>query len=117
MKTSSRVSNAFRSLLAVLALLVAACATNPATGKKELVLMTEEQEIALGRDSDPKVRQQYGVYDNPALQAYVQRVGEQIAAHGDRPKLVYRFTVIDSSEVNAFALPGGYIYITRGILA
>ncbi len=96
---------------------IAACATNPATGKKDLVLMTEEQEIALGRETDPKIRKQYGAYDNAALQAYVQRVGEQVAANSDRRNLVYRFTVLDSSEVNAFALPGGYIYITRGILA
>src|ERR1051325_3960180 len=85
-------------LLAVsLVAVITACATNPATGKKDLVLMSEEQEIALGRESDPKIRKQYGTYDNAALQAYVQRVGEQVAAHSDRRNLVYRFTVLDSS--------------------
>jgi predicted Zn-dependent protease len=96
---------------------IVACATNPVTGAKDIVLLSEEQEIALGRQNDPQIRRQYGVYNDPALQAYVQRVGEQLAAHSHRPNLIYRFTVLDSSEVNAFALPGGYIYITRGILA
>ena len=96
---------------------VTACATNPVTGGKDIVLMSEDEEIALGRANDPKIRAQYGVYDDSALQAYVQRVGEQLATHSHRPGLVYRFTVLDSPEVNAFALPGGYIYITRGILA
>ena len=59
----------------------------------------------------------YGVYNNPALQAYVQDVGEKLAAKSHRNNLLYRFTVLDSKEVNAFALPGGYIYITRGLLA
>lgn len=96
---------------------IAACATNPVTGSKDVVLLSESQEIALGKQNDPQIRQQYGVYNDPALQTYVQRVGEQLAAHSHRPNLVYRFTVLDSPEVNAFALPGGYIYITRGILA
>jgi predicted Zn-dependent protease len=101
----------------VLWLGVSACATNPVTGGKNFVMMSEDQEIDLGRSNDPKIRTQFGVYDNPALQAYVQRVGEQVAAKSHRPGLVYRFTVLDSPDVNAFALPGGYIYVTRGILA
>jgi len=107
----------FALMIAAIAAAMSACATNPATGRKDVVLMTEEQEIALGRDSDPKIRKQYGVVDNPALQAYVQHVGAQVAAHSHRPNLAYHFTVLDSSDVNAFALPGGYVYITRGILA
>src|SRR5437868_15340003 len=107
MNTRLMTSHASTLLAALLCVTLAACATNPATGEKDFVLMSEEQEIALGRQADPKIRQQYGVYDNKALQAYVQHVGEGVALHGDRPKLVYRFTVLDSSEVNAFALPGG----------
>src|SRR3990170_3281827 len=115
----ARPSHLLRYLLgvAVIAGVVTACATNPVTGGKDIVLMSEDEEIALGRANDPKIRAQYGVYDDSALQAYVQRVGEQLATHSHRPGLVYRFTVLDSPEVNAFALPGGYIYITRGILA
>lgn len=93
------------------------CAVNPASGQREFVLMSESQEIALGRSANPRVLIQYGRYDDVALQRYVQTVGEKLAAHSDRPGLVYRFTVVDSPEVNAFALPGGYIYITRGLLA
>jgi predicted Zn-dependent protease len=100
-----------------LGLVLAACATNPVSGRREAVLMSEQQEIALGRDMNPKVLQAYGKYDDAALQAYVQGVGEKLAVVSHRPNLVYRFTVVDSTEVNAFALPGGYIYITRGILA
>ena len=104
-------------LIACLSLLLAACATNPVSGRREVALMSEQQELAIGREMAPKVLQAYGKYDDPALQAYVQRVGDKLAAVSHRPNLVYRFTVVDSTEVNAFALPGGYIYITRGLLA
>ena len=92
------------------------CTTNPVSGKKQPSLMSEEREIATGRKFDPKIRKQYGVYDDPELQAYVTRIGKKLAAQSHRPNLVYRFTVLDSPEVNAFALPGGYIYITRGLM-
>ena len=104
-------------LIAGATLTLGSCATNPVTGGADFVLMSEAQEIQLGRSGDPKIRAQYGVYDDPRLQAYVQRVGEGIAAKSHRPTLIYRFTVLDSPDVNAFALPGGYIYITRGIMA
>ena len=96
---------------------LAGCATNPVTGGRNFVLLSEDQEIDLGRANDPKIRAQFGVYDDPKLQAYVQQVGERLAAQSHRAGLVYRFTVLDTPDVNAFALPGGYIYITRGILA
>ena len=79
--------------------------------------MSEQQEIALGRTSDAEVRKQYKVYANPALQSYVDRVGQKVAEHSHRPNIHYHFTVLDTPEINAFALPGGYVYITRGILA
>jgi predicted Zn-dependent protease len=97
--------------------LVSSCAVNPVSGKQELALLSESEEIALGRETNKEVLQQYSVYDNPALQAYVQNVGNKVAIKSHRNNLVYRFTVLDSKEVNAFALPGGYIYITRGLLA
>jgi predicted Zn-dependent protease len=105
--------------LLLTALLAAAvgCAVNPVTGDHQLALMSEDQEIAAGRENDPKVKNQYGIYDDALLQAYVQQIGERLAAQSHRPGLIYRFTVLDSADVNAFALPGGYIYITRGILA
>ncbi len=101
----------------LLAAALSACATNPASGKKQAALMSEERELEIGRELDPEIRKQYGVYDSPELQAYVQRVGERLALLSHRSQLFYRFTVLDSPEVNAFALPGGYVYITRGLLA
>lgn len=93
------------------------CARNPVSGQQDFVMMSESQEISLGRNADVDVRKQYKVYDNPALQNYVNRVGQAVAKNSHRPNLNYHFTVLDSPEINAFALPGGYIYITRGIMA
>ena len=101
----------------VVLLILHGCAVNPATGQQNLVLMSEQQEIALGRDTHQQVLQHYGKYDDPQLQNYVQNVGERLASNSHRNNLVYRFTVLDSKEVNAFALPGGYIYITRGLMS
>ncbi|MGW8248258.1 MAG: M48 family metalloprotease [Acidiferrobacterales bacterium] len=93
------------------------CAVNPVSGKTEMALMSEEQEIALGKKNDALVRKRFGVYQNKAMQDYVNRVGQSLVKHSHRPNIKYTFTVLDSPEVNAFALPGGYVYITRGILA
>ena len=99
-----------------LALWLTACATNPVTGSPNFVTMTESQEIGLGRQYDAEVRKQYHVYDSPELQEYVNQVGQKLAHNSHRPNISYHFTVLDSTEVNAFALPGGYIYITRGLI-
>lgn len=109
--------NLYTLLIVVTALMLGGCATNPVSGGKDFVMMSESQEIALGRATDIEVRKQYKVYANPAVQSYVNRVGQRIAVHSHRPNIQYRFTVLDSPEINAFALPGGYVYITRGILA
>jgi predicted Zn-dependent protease len=103
------------AVLAVAAIL--ACATNPATGKKELMLVSEGQEIALGQQEDQKAVASFGVYDDPALQDYVAQLGHSIAERAERPKLPWTFRLVDDSAVNAFALPGGFVYMTRGILA
>jgi len=97
--------------------LISSCAVNPVTGKQDLVLFTEADEIALGKKTSLEVMQQYSAYENPALQKYVQDVGAKVARKSHRNNLIYRFTVLDSKEVNAFALPGGYIYITRGLMS
>lgn len=102
---------------AVAALALGACATNPVTGQKEYNLMSEAQEIQMGREADPQVRAEMGVYPDPAWQAYVQSVGARLAKASERPDLPWSFAVVDVPAVNAFALPGGYIYITRGLLA
>ena len=103
-------------VILVLALVAANCATNPATGKRELMLVSEAQEIQMGREADADVRKTMGVYDDAAWQAYVTTVGMKLARASHRPNLPWKFTVVDEPAVNAFALPGGFIYITRGIL-
>jgi len=101
---------------AVLVLTIAACATNPATGKKEFSLMSEAQEIELGKNMDGEVRREMGLYEDAELQRYVESVGLRLARASQRPNLPWHFAVVDEPAVNAFALPGGYIYLTRGIL-
>jgi predicted Zn-dependent protease len=98
-------------------LLLAGCAQNPVTGANNFVTVSEPQEIQIGQQEDAKVRDEYGVYNNAVLQQYVDAVGQSLARNSHRPGLEYHFTVVDSPEINAFALPGGYVYITRGILA
>ncbi len=100
-----------------LALLLTGCAVNPVTGDADFVLMSREQEIELGRDYHKQILEQYQVYDNEAIQQRVKRIGQRLAKVSHRPDIEFHFTVLDSPEVNAFALPGGYIYITRGIMA
>jgi predicted Zn-dependent protease len=97
-------------------MLMTACATNPVTGKRELSFMSEAQEISVGRELDAQVRQEMGLYENDDLQRYVQDLGMRLARSSQRPNLPWSFAVLDSPAVNAFALPGGFIYITRGIL-
>ncbi|NCN22765.1 MAG: M48 family metalloprotease, partial [Gallionella sp.] len=104
-------------ILSLIVLLFAGCAQNPVTGSNDFVMMSESQEIAIGRQSDEQVKKQYPVYGSKALQDYVNSVGQSIAKHSHRPNLQYHFTVLDTPDINAFALPGGYVYITRGIMA
>ena len=103
--------------LAPLLLLLAACSTNPATGKREFNLVTESQEIAMGRQSHPEILKQFGIYgEKPELTRLVHETGQRLAATSARPSLPWHFTILDTPMVNAMALPGGYIYITRGML-
>jgi|GEM_PF-281950 len=98
--------------------IVNGCAVSPITGKRELMLFSDAQEIELGKNADPDVRWQFGgVYRDTQLSAYVSDVGQRVAAVSHRSDIPYYFTIVDSSVLNAFALPGGYIYITRGLLA
>jgi predicted Zn-dependent protease len=106
-----------RLVALLLTLTLANCAVNPVTGNPNLSLVSESEEVQIGGREDIKIRQQYGVYDNPQLQQYVNAIGQRLVKASHRPQLEYRFLVVDSPEINAFALPGGYIYITRGILA
>ncbi len=109
-----------RLLIAVLSPAVvaaAACAVNPATGSREFSLVSEGQEIEMGRGADPEIVAQMGLYPDSSVQRYVRDIGLRMAAESERPELPWTFRVLDDPTVNAFALPGGFIYITRGILA
>lgn len=107
-----------RSAGAVVALaIVVSCAVNPVTGKRDFVLLTEADEIQLGRQTDAEVVATYGILENPQLQTYVGDLGQRLARVSHRPQLPYSFKVLDSPVINAFAVPGGYVYLTRGILA
>ncbi|MGI9318925.1 MAG: M48 family metalloprotease [bacterium] len=109
----------FYTLLMILAYLwlLSGCATNPVTGEADFVLMSEEQEIALGAKTHKDVMKQYKEYDHPELQALVNNLGQELATQSHRGHLDYTFTLLDSPQVNAFATPGGYVYINRGIVA
>lgn len=107
-------------LLSATLLALSGCGTNvlnPVTGEAERSVMDEATEIAEGAKAHKQVIQDEGVYNNPKLQAYVNSVGQKLAAESHRAHLKWTFTVLDSPEINAFALPGGYIYVTRGIMA
>jgi predicted Zn-dependent protease len=101
---------------ALLAVLLGACATNPVTGRRELVLMSPEREASLGREAAEQVERTIGLVDSKPLGDYVSALGARLAAHSPRP-LEHRFLVADMPEANAFALPGGWIYVSRGLLA
>lgn len=103
------------SLLSV-SLLLFACAKNPVTGERDFVTVSEQEEIAQGTRYHQSIIAQYGVYEDAALQRYINRIGQELARQSHRSHLNYTFTLLDSPEINAFALPGGYVYITRGIM-
>jgi predicted Zn-dependent protease len=96
--------------------MLASCATNPATGKRELSLIGEGQEVSMGQEGAKAAAAQMGVYPDSAVQRYVSSLGMAIATHSERPNLPWSYTVVDDPIVNAFALPGGPVFISRGIL-
>jgi predicted Zn-dependent protease len=108
----------YKSLFILFLIPLAACSTNPATGKTQFAgLMSPSQEVEVGASEHEKIRQQYGFYEDARLQAYVNSVGAKVTAQTERPDVAYKFFILDSPIVNAFALPGGYLYVSRGLLA
>ncbi|HYF40481.1 MAG TPA: M48 family metalloprotease [Gemmatimonadales bacterium] len=107
-----------RSLLIGIALAIGlfSCARNPVTGKSELSLVSESQEIQMGQQAAQQVNQSIGLYNDSKVQSYVANLGKRMAAQSERPNLPWEFHVVDDAAVNAFALPGGFIYITRGLM-
>ncbi|MCK5729936.1 MAG: M48 family metalloprotease, partial [Draconibacterium sp.] len=104
-------------LIFALLFLIPSCAINPVTGKKQFMLMSEAQEVALGAQYDPSVISTFGIYDNAQLLEFITTKGTEMGKISHRPNLEYKFKILDSPVINAFAVPGGYIYLTRGILA
>ncbi|MEM6770924.1 MAG: M48 family metalloprotease, partial [Bacteroidota bacterium] len=104
-------------LMLLSALFLQTCAVNPVTGKKQLSLISEEKEIAMGQSYDPQVVAEFGMYDNPQLQQFISEKGIAMAKTSHRPNLPWSFKLVDSPVVNAFAVPGGFVYFTRGIMA
>lgn len=96
--------------------LLSSCAINPATGSANLVLMSETKEKAIGLEEHEKVLASMPLFEDEALLAYIREVGEKMGKVSHRPDLEYHFNIIDSPEINAFALPGGYVYVNRGLL-
>jgi predicted Zn-dependent protease len=113
--------NTFKDLLnfcsVFILLTLTACAINPVTGKKQIVLMSEAQEVAMGQQADPEIVSFFGLYEDPQLQEFITATGNEMAAISHRPKLAYEFKIVDSPVINAFAVPGGFVYFTRGIMA
>ena len=97
--------------------LLSGCAGNPATGGADVVVMTEGKEVAIGAEEHQKLVDAGQVYDDPELQAYIDRIGQRLVANSDKPDMTFTFTVLDTEMINAFAAPGGYVYISRGLLA
>lgn len=103
---------------AFLFLVLSACAVNPVTRQREFNIISEEREMILGRNASAQITQQFGgIYPDRELQGYIDEVGQRLVQVCDRKQLTYEFQVVDSPIMNAFALPGGFIYITRGLLA
>lgn len=108
---------AFSGSILIVLLLLDSCAKNPVTGKTEFMLMSKEQEIAMGQQSDPEIVAFFGIYQDEQLQRFIDQKGEAMAAISHRPDLPFEFKIVDSPVVNAFAVPGGFVYFTRGIMA
>ncbi len=113
---AAAVGKAAGCLLLVACLLLAACATNPVSGSPEIMLYSQAEEMAMGRKAHPEVLAKFGYYDNRKIQDYVTAVGQRVSRQCER-RIPYHFTVIDAAVINAFALPGGYVYVSRGLLA
>ncbi|HVG14668.1 MAG TPA: M48 family metalloprotease [Chitinophagaceae bacterium] len=93
------------------------CARNPVTGKRQVVLMSEAQELSMGQEADPQIIQQFGLYEDANLQSFINQKGQEMVAVSHRNNIKYQFRIVDSDVLNAFAVPGGFVYFTRGIMA
>lgn len=112
-----RTHTLFTPVFIVLVFIFSSCSTNPVTGKKEFMLLSKSQEVEMGKQSDPEIVNFFGLYDDKNLQNFIQDRGKKMVAVSHREDLNYEFKIVDSPVINAFAVPGGYVYFTRGIMA
>jgi len=105
------------TILLSLSFFAGGCMVHPVTLKREFNIISEEKELNIGRTAHLQIIEQFGYYQNPELQRYVDEVGQKLVSVCRRRDITYHFTVLDTEMENAFAVPGGYIYITRGLLA
>ena len=103
-------------ILILPAILIYGCAVNPVTGKHEIVFMSVEDEKKLGAENAKQVAEQMGIFDDPKLVSYVESIGQRLAKKSPYQDVTYQFQIVDLEEPNAFALPGGYVYVSRGLL-
>lgn len=104
--------------LILAALMLGGCTVNPATGQQQFTgLLSASQEASIGASEHDNIRKTYGEFVTGPIADYVNRIGQKVAANTERADVQYKFYVIDSPIVNAFALPGGYIYLSRGLIA
>jgi predicted Zn-dependent protease len=104
-----------REIISVL--MICGCAVNPVTKKREIMIYSDAAEIEMGKKAHTEAVRQYGEYDDPNLERYINGIGQSLATVSHRPNIQYHYMVLDKPFINAFALPGGYVYITRGLLA
>ncbi|MFB3114743.1 MAG: M48 family metalloprotease, partial [Nitrospirales bacterium] len=102
--------------MSLLAFFLSGCAVNPVSGRSEVVLVSAEKEKELGAQEAKKVEKTMGLVNDPEIVAYVKTVGRRLAIHSPRKDVNYTFQIVDMGEPNAFALPGGYVYVSRGLL-
>ena len=99
-------------------LIVTGCVQNKATGDRQLVILSQDEENNIGAREHPKIIKAFGgIYEDKNLQEYINNIGNRLAANSELPDIRWTFTILDSPVVNAFALPGGYIYVTRGLIS
>ncbi len=103
-------------LIIALSIINLSCATNPVSGTPDFVTITEQQEISIGVSYHSKILEENTIIKNKELNDYFQKLGDEIARKSHRPNLKWTFTLIDDPTFNAFATPGGYVYMYRGML-
>ncbi|MCX5706362.1 MAG: M48 family metallopeptidase [Candidatus Omnitrophica bacterium] len=105
-------------ILSALLLLASGCTTiyNPATQRREMILINTENEIALGIDMDKQIRRELKVWDDPQMQKRLDEIGQKVATTSDRQDLKYNFKIVKDEEFNAFAIPGGFVYVNSGLI-